>query len=341
LIQYHPLVSVVIAVHNCENHIACAISSALRQTYLTIELIVVDDGSSDQTYLNAVACIEGVRNATIVSQENRGVSAARNAGVRCASPDAKYLFFLDADDFLEQNAIETMVAYMEEHPAAGLLTCGFDAMNEETGERTPGHRTRMRKARFWPLDMKQEEQETPFEVFFCATGQGPFALYRRSVFEQTRGWSEEFWGHNDTDMFIQMALESKIHHLPARLYIKRNTKNSLLTRLGRDELYTKLRRKWDEYECGDARKMKLLEDARKYYRTTHKPWRDLKIAMLALINFLRNPSSSRWKWFYCLFTSGVQGLVKGGAEPAIVKICLDNCQDGTRGQRELTSSDDE
>lgn len=90
----HPLVSVVIPVFNGEKYIACAIESVLKQDYQSIEIIVVDDGSSDAT-------LEILRDlgsrVSVYRQPNKGSAAARNLGVRMAK--GSYIAFLDADDY--------------------------------------------------------------------------------------------------------------------------------------------------------------------------------------------------------------------------------------------------
>lgn len=90
----HPLISVIIAVYNGESTIAKAIESVLGQSYRAHELIVVDDGSTDETAKVVQGYGERVK---YLHQRNAGVSAARNAGVSAASGD--WLAFLDADDW--------------------------------------------------------------------------------------------------------------------------------------------------------------------------------------------------------------------------------------------------
>jgi hypothetical protein len=97
--------------------------------------------------------------------------------------------------------------------------------------------------------MRDDEIETPFAVFFCGTGQGPFAMYRRSVYEQTTGWETAFWPHEDTDMFCQMPLQSKVHFLPDRLYLKRVHRAQGMYGARVQEAYGKFREKWDPCWC--------------------------------------------------------------------------------------------
>ena len=106
-----PLVSVIIPTYNRSRWIGKAVESVLNQTFQDFELIVVDDGSTDDTgeklspYLNRIV---------LLSQPNRGVSAARNLGVRRAS--GKYFCFLDSDDLWRSRKLEIQLAKMHEKP---------------------------------------------------------------------------------------------------------------------------------------------------------------------------------------------------------------------------------
>lgn len=103
-----PLVSVVIPVYNVIGYLPETIRSAVNQTYKKLEIVLVDDGSTDgsQDYCDQ-ACVLDSR-ITVLHQENAGLSAARNAGLRCIT--GEYLTFLDGDDVLTPTAIETLVA---------------------------------------------------------------------------------------------------------------------------------------------------------------------------------------------------------------------------------------
>lgn len=100
-----PLVSIIIPLYNAEDYIETCIQSCLNQSYQNIEIIVVDDGSSDSS-LKKVKNFE-VCNLKIILQENNGASAARNCGLRIAS--GKFIQFLDSDDFLSHDKIEAQI----------------------------------------------------------------------------------------------------------------------------------------------------------------------------------------------------------------------------------------
>ncbi len=111
-------VSVVIPAYNSEEFIGEAIRSALAQTLPVSEIIVVDDGSTDQT-----AEVAAKLGASVIRQEHGGISAARNAGIRAAKYD--WIAFLDADDIWEPKKIEYQWAAIRRHPDAGLVSCNL------------------------------------------------------------------------------------------------------------------------------------------------------------------------------------------------------------------------
>ncbi|MER3414795.1 MAG: hypothetical protein C4297_01085 [Gemmataceae bacterium] len=110
-------ISTIIPVYNGEKYLAEAIESVLKQTYPPIEVIVVDDGSTDRSAEIADSFGPPVQ---VVRQENRGESAARNTGIERASGD--YIHFLDADDLMHPQAYEVFLSHLAGKPrAVGLM----------------------------------------------------------------------------------------------------------------------------------------------------------------------------------------------------------------------------
>jgi len=124
-----PLVSIIIPVYNDETSISRAIDSALAQTLPDVEVIVVDDGSTDGTP-EVLRRYEG--KITLIRQENQGVSAARNTGIKVAR--GKYLCFLDSDDTFMPEKAETHSAFMEDHPDVAVTYCGWLDIDTSDGK---------------------------------------------------------------------------------------------------------------------------------------------------------------------------------------------------------------
>src|ERR1700712_1603509 len=122
-----PLISIIIPVYNAEKFIAEAVTSAINQTYANKEVIIVDDGSTDNS-LQIAKSFESAK-VKVYSQQNKGASAARNKGLEVAKGD--YIQFLDADDWLSNNKIEAQMEKLMISPGyIGL--CGTIYFKEGT-----------------------------------------------------------------------------------------------------------------------------------------------------------------------------------------------------------------
>lgn len=115
-----PKVSVVMPAYNVEKIIGRAIDSVIHQTYTNLELIVVNDGSTDAS-LDVIQKYSDSR-IIVISQANGGLSCARNVGMRKAKGD--YLVFIDSDDWYEETYIEELVSTSVKN-GAQLVTCGM------------------------------------------------------------------------------------------------------------------------------------------------------------------------------------------------------------------------
>ena len=122
-----PLITVIIATHNYANFLPKAIESIIFQTYKNFEIVVVDDGSTD----NTKSVIERYPFVTYCYQQSKGVSAARNAGVKKAKGD--YLVFLDADDWLEKDALEQNYNEIKDKSHVAFVSGNYYFLRAETG----------------------------------------------------------------------------------------------------------------------------------------------------------------------------------------------------------------
>jgi len=123
---FTPLVSVVIPTYNSADFLIQALNSVLNQTYSNYEIIVVDDGSSD----NTSQAIEPWRSQIrYIYQDNQGVAAARNRGIDAATGD--FIAFLDADDLFLPQKLQQQVAVFEAQPDLGMVISGWQVTDAE------------------------------------------------------------------------------------------------------------------------------------------------------------------------------------------------------------------
>lgn len=120
--------SVIIPLYNKAPYVSKAIESVLAQTFTDFELVIVDDGSKDDSAEIAAKAIEGRANCHLFRQANAGVSVARNNGVAVSHGD--FLCFLDADDWWDPAFLEEMANMIEDYPEAGIYGAGYTIVNE-------------------------------------------------------------------------------------------------------------------------------------------------------------------------------------------------------------------
>lgn len=201
-------VSIIIPVFNHADLLPRAIRSALDQSYPAREVIVVNDGSTDDSESVARAFGPPVR---VVSRPNGGLSAARNSGIALAEGD--YLLFLDADDWLQADAVSRLVAAFDRLPPTfGVVACRANQIDATGALLNP------------PADVALESEATEIgwrdlllsgrrTRFPCS------ALVRKEVLRQCGGFDEGFGrlGSEDRDFWLRAAERFRILRLPDRL----------------------------------------------------------------------------------------------------------------------------
>ncbi len=111
--EKNPLISVIIAIYNPGKYLRTCLDSITCQTYKDLEIILVDDGSTDQSLAVCKEYAEKDSRIIVHHKENSGVSATRNAGIRLAH--GEYFSFIDSDDYLEEDAYEYMMNLVQTH----------------------------------------------------------------------------------------------------------------------------------------------------------------------------------------------------------------------------------
>lgn len=129
-----PRIAVVIPLYNHAETVGETIDSILAQTYQPQEIIVVDDGSTDEPEKKLVRYVDAGQ-ISLIRQENQGVSAARNFGIEHASTD--FVAFLDADDLWKPTFLERIVHVVERHPDCSVFASSYVMIDDHGTERAP------------------------------------------------------------------------------------------------------------------------------------------------------------------------------------------------------------
>lgn len=188
------LVSVIIPCYKQAHYLDQAIRSVLAQTYGRYEIIVVDDGSPDNTSVVAARYAD----VRCIRQPNLGLSAARNTGLRASK--GEYVVFLDADDRLLPEALETGVKSLRAFPRCALVY-GFCELIDHKGAPLPTPPQTV---------VKQNSYRALLEGNYIWTPGA--AMFRRSIFSQLIGFDESLiMGCEDWDVYLRVAKASSIH----------------------------------------------------------------------------------------------------------------------------------
>jgi glycosyltransferase involved in cell wall biosynthesis len=191
-----PLVSILIPCYNAARWLPATLESALGQTWRKTEIIVVDDGSRDESL--AVARSFAERGVRVVSQANAGASAARNRAWREAHGD--FLQFLDADDLLSPGKIAAQVALLVTRPARTVASCAWGRFTDDPDA-----------ARFVDDAVFRDFAPLDFLVLAAASGamMHPSAwLVPRAVAERAGPWDESLSLNDDGEYFCRVLLAS-------------------------------------------------------------------------------------------------------------------------------------
>jgi glycosyltransferase involved in cell wall biosynthesis len=186
------LVSVVIPCYEQAQYLGEAIESVLDQTYPHLEVVVVDDGSTD----NASRIASRYAGVRCVRQENRGVSEARNVGIRSSNGD--FLVFLDADDRLFPNAVEDGVRTLDDRPECAAAI-GTHVRTAHDGTQLNTHDQPTVEDGQYAQMMRDNWAGFPAR-----------AIYRRSLFEHVRGFDPDIDAASDFGFNLAVAREFPI-----------------------------------------------------------------------------------------------------------------------------------
>lgn len=195
--------SVIIPLFNKAPYVEKAIHSVLAQTFTDYELIIVDDGSKDESAVVAAQAIEGHANCRLVKQENAGVSMARNNGVVLSQ--GEFVCFLDADDWWEPNFLDEMAKLIKDFPEAGIYGTNYTIVNETK------HKTRVAPI---GVDPDFEKGYINYCQVYAKTMAMPLwtgaVSIPRPVFDEMRGFPQSVKLGEDFLLWIHIALKYKV-----------------------------------------------------------------------------------------------------------------------------------
>lgn len=207
-----PAVSVIIPTYNRSRMVVEAVASVMDQDFQDVELIVVDDGSTDDTQERLAPLQSVIR---CVRQDNRGVSAARNTGIDHAR--GALIAFLDSDDLWRPGKLACQVRFFAAHP--GALVCQTDEIWIRNGVR---------------VNKKKKHQKVSgmiYEPSLALCLVSPSAvMMRRSLFDLKGRFDEDLPACEDYDLWLRVGCDIPVHFIPEPLVVKRGGHADQLSR---------------------------------------------------------------------------------------------------------------
>ena len=207
-----PLVSVILPTYNCARFLPEAIESILLQTYNSYEIIVIDDGSTDNTKEILHPFMQRIR--YIGLEENKGLPTTRNIGIQSAR--GEYIAFIDADDLWLPEKLETVVTYFDDHPEVSMVYSRHLNIDEH------GH-----------ISGESAKKSLPSgNVFIRLFSEQNFiltstAVVQKKVFETTGMFDESFYNCQDWDMWLRISFYFKVAGINKLLVKYRHNPHSL------------------------------------------------------------------------------------------------------------------
>ncbi len=207
MVKNTPLVSVIIPCYNQGQYIDEAVNSVLAQTFQDFEIIIVNDGSTDE-FTNEKLKYYDKPKTRVIHTENQGLAAARNNGIRASR--GKYILPLDADDKIDHEYIEESLKIFHSDPLVKLVYCEAEFFGAESGK--------------WPLMAYSYQTLLAFNLIFCT------AMFKRSDYDKTSGYNcNLIYGWEDWDFWLCLLDENDIvYRIPKTLFYYRRKENSMI-----------------------------------------------------------------------------------------------------------------
>ena len=208
-----PLITVVMPCYNARAYVREAVDCVLGQTYPRIELVTVDDGSTDETL--EILRSYGTR-IKVLEQTNQGPYPARNLGLEHSS--GELIAFLDADDYWSPDFLRKMADELAQNPKAALAYCGWQNVGLEGKRGDP----------YVPPDY---EQAVKLEAFLRSASPWPIhaALVRRAVLDEVGGFDTNWNTCMDYDLWLRIAASRPIVRVPEVLAYYRHHNEGQIT----------------------------------------------------------------------------------------------------------------
>ena len=212
-----PLISIIVPIYNVGPYLEKCLESIINQTYKNLEIILVDDGSTDRSKNIVDVYAKKYQNIKPIHQKNHGVSSARNTGI--ANVSGKWISFIDPDDYVKENFIENLYDTATKNEA-DIASCGFKSFSDDN--------CILKKSPIWPFKTLSGYEAINEAMSHKRPAYLPLNLFRASLFHT--GKIKFPIGHEYEDIAAKIKLlfyAKRVAFSNKKLYFYRNRNGSI------------------------------------------------------------------------------------------------------------------
>ena len=281
--------SIIIPLYNKANYVENTIKSVLNQTFTDYEIIIINDGSTD----DSVAKVIGFNDSRIhiYNQKNQGASIARNLGIEKAK--CNYISFLDADDLWTPNHLETLKTLIEKFPNAGVFASRYELVFSDGKNYIP--KFKKISANFEGIIPDYFETSLPYPIATSSSIAVP-----KHVFKEIGNFKPSISSGQDVDMWIRIALK---YPVALSNKITASYLHYIENSLSKTPILDKKLKNFEDYrqeEKSNPSLKKYLDVYRIEYALQYKIAGENKKSKELLKNILKENISFKIKVIYCL-----------------------------------------
>jgi len=265
-----PLISIIIPCYNHSKYLNQAIQSSVDQSYPSIEIIVVDDGSSE----DIKKVTDQYSRVTYIRQCNQGLSSARNTGIHNCS--GEYLLFLDADDWLYPKAVELNMKYLIQNPDAAFVSGALDYYDEKS-------------RKFFSVKKRITSDHYRHLLFNNYIDVPASVLYRRWIFNEFQ-FNTVNNEAGDYDIYLRISRKYKVIHHNDKIAVYRQHDTNM------SGSYLKMLQKCLEALNDQKKSLQGIMDATAY-KAGRKNWK-IFYGRYIISKTIENPIKQHWYPLY-------------------------------------------
>ena len=209
--MYNPKVSIAIPSYNHGKYISETIESILNQTFQDFEIIITDDGSTDNT-VEVIKSFKDDRIKLFVFEENQGACKALNNCI--INSKGKYFAYISSDDVWENDKIEKQVKYLDENPSTPVVFTKVKIIDEESNQFTETDHY------YYSIFEQENRPRSEWLNHFFYFGNiicHPSIMIKRSVYDEIGLYNERLVNMPDFDMWVRLSMKYNIHILDEKL----------------------------------------------------------------------------------------------------------------------------